>query len=124
MKLSSLQGLLNKTVSLEDFVSEISAEVSEYQSLIGKGGVVPIRVTEDSDVTITRTSIKLLCSLFVSGKLTQFELAYVADGMQLAEQVEFVDSWVADSVAEFTDPEINGPFTLERASEIVSESGA
>jgi len=124
MKLSSLQGLLNKTVSPEDFVSEISAEVSEYQSLIGKGGVVPIRVTEDSDVTITRSSIKLLCSLYASSKLSQFELAYVADGMQLAEQVEFVDSWVADSVAEFTDPEINGPFTLERASEIVSESGA
>lgn len=124
MKLSSLQGLLNKTVSPEDFVSEISAEVSEYQSLIGKGGVVPIRVTEDSDVTITRSSIKLLCSLYASSKLSQFELAYVADGMQLAEQVEFVDSWVADSVAEFTDPEINGQFTLERASEIVSESGA
>ena len=125
MKLSSLQAMLSGTLSPDAFVSEISAEISTYQSSLGKvGGVVPIRVTEDQDVTVTRSDIKALCNLFAVGKISPLELAYVADGIQLAERVEFVDSWVADSVAEFTDPEINGPFTRARAIEIVNESGA
>ena len=59
-----------------------------------------------------------MCRLFASGQLDQSELAYIADAMQLAERVEFADSWVADAIAEFTDPAINGIFTVGRALEL------
>ena len=65
-----------------------------------------------------------MCRLFVHGQLKQHELAYFPDAMQLAKRIEFADPFVADSVSEFTDPEINGVFTPARALEIINGKDA
>ena len=48
-------------------------------------------------------------------------LAYVADALQLSERVTVADEATAEYISEFTDPEVNGPFTRERAQAIVRE---
>jgi hypothetical protein len=73
---------------------------------------------DDCPVVVTRQGVATLCRYFVNGDLSVVELAYIADALQLAEDVSWEDDDVAEWVAEFTDPEINGPFTTKRAAEI------
>jgi hypothetical protein len=106
MKLSTLDWLLTKRLGIVDFRREIASDVSEYLERANiKGSVQPVRIDEDQDVEISGQHIK--------------ELAYIADAMELSERVVFGEG-VSDFVAEMTDPEINGPFTVGRAKEIVT----
>ena len=89
--------------------------------LAKRGSVMPVRVTEDADVEVSGREVDKLCNHFIAGHLDAMELAYVADALQLSERVTFVDDDISDYISEFTDPEVNGPFTLERAKAIVRE---
>jgi hypothetical protein len=119
MKLSTLHRLLTRRLDVVDFRREIARDVSEYLERANiTGSVVPVRVDEDQDVQISGQHIKTLCDLFVDGQLSEEELAYIADAMELSERVEFGEG-ISDLVAEMTDPEINGSFTVGRAKEIL-----
>lgn len=119
MKLSRLTSLLNLELPALDFTADLSAELAIHRrGLEEVGGSAPVRVTEDEDVTVTADSIKTLCELFISGQFSSEVLAYTADVMQFADRVDFREDWISDVVAEFTDPEVNGVFTKERAAEI------
>jgi hypothetical protein len=79
-----------------------------------------VQVTEDAELIVTADAHKTLCELFVGGELSSEVLAYVADAMHDADRVDFTKDWIADVVAEFTDPEVSGVFTRQRAGAIAA----
>jgi hypothetical protein len=82
---------------------------------------MPVRVTEDADVEVSGRDVAKLCGYFIAGQLDAVELAYVADALQLSDRVTIADEATSEYISELTDPEVNGPFTLERAHSIVGE---
>jgi len=119
MKLSVLHQLLGRRLRVDEFRLLLEDDLRGYLERANvTGSVMPVRVEEDDDIIVSVDDVKTLCDLFVSGQLGAEELAYVADTMQLSERVSF-DEGVADRIAEMTDPEMNGPFTIKRAREIL-----
>ncbi len=105
----------------EIFLDSFRLPMDEYTRGINSvGSSVEIEVVEDRKLTIGPKEVKKLCELFVANKLNSSQLGYIADALQLCESVDFTEEVVADTVAEFTDPEVNGPFTYERAKEVAS----
>jgi hypothetical protein len=122
MKLSEIAGLLTNAAEPERFRMSNASDFAERRPLLEKrGSVVPVRVTEDADIELSRRDVARLCSHYIAGHLDAVELAYVADALQLSDRVTWTDEDTSEYVAEFTDPEINGPFTIERAQAIVRE---
>ncbi len=125
MKLSAIAQLLAGNLSPQQFLAECNSELAERRELVGgdgqvitRGSVVPVRVADDCAISVSRNGVATLCRHFVRGDLSAVDLAYIADALQLAEDVSWEDEDVAELVAEFTDPEINGVFTVTRAREI------
>lgn len=124
MKLSSVAKLISGSLSAEDYSSEIAVELAEHTRRLGHGRSASVRVTEDIDFVLDRAGLGQLCRLFAFGQLTERELAYTADALQLAERVEFSCPDIADDLDCCTDPEINGPLTTEQALEIAGRGAA
>ena len=125
MRLRSLAKLLSGTMPVDDYSAEISAELAQHtQDLATVGGTAPVALTADTDLTLDRAGLGVLCRLFASGRLTAAELAYTADALQMADRVEFSGPDIARDLAECTDPEINGPLTVARALEIAGNGAA
>ena len=125
MRLRSLAKLLSGTMTVEDYSSEISAELAQHtQDLATASGTALVTLTEDTDLTLDRAGLGLLCRLFASGKLTAAEFSYTADALQMADRVEFSGPDIASDLAECTDPEVNGPLTVARALEIAASGAA
>ena len=124
MRLTSLVNLLSGAVSAADYSAEIALELAEHNRHLGQGGSALVLVTEDVDLVLDRAGLGVLCRLFASGQLTAGELAYTADALEMAERVEFAGPDIANDLAEFTDPEINGPLTVVRALQIAGTADA
>ena len=119
MKLSILDTLLEKRITPAVFHASVAQDIAEYMKDASKlGSVMPVRVDEDQDIKLSATHIKALCEFFIKKQLGSEELAFIADALLLSERVDFEEG-LTDLVAEMTDPEINGPFTAERAREIL-----
>lgn len=122
MKLSEIAGLLSDVADPRSFRDSNAADFAERRPLLEKrGSVVPVRVTEDVDIALSGRDVAKLCGHFIAGNLDAVELAYIADALQLSDRVSWENEDTAEYVAEFTDPEVNGPFTIERAQAIVRE---
>lgn len=122
MKLSTLQRTLRDPSTVASLAAELEPVMREYESLQSvRGSSIPIRVDDDAEIEITLQDIDTLCTLFLAGQLTQNELAYIADAMELSEGVSHNGSPIADFISEMTDPEINGVFTQERGGAIRNE---
>jgi hypothetical protein len=113
------------TVSPQQFLADCASELAERRALVGvdgtiakRGSVIPVRVSDDCAVSVSRQGVEALCRHFSRGDLSSIDLAYIADALQLAEEISWENEDVAELVAEFTDPEINGVFTAQRAREI------
>ncbi|MGE4544028.1 MAG: hypothetical protein AB7D06_07965 [Pedobacter sp.] len=120
MKLSSLVALLENRISSSEFRCSIASDVAEYlEKANTPGSVMPVRVTEDLEIALTIESIKGLCRLFINAQLKSEELAFIADALQLSDSVNF-DEGISEFLASMTDPEINGPFTVDDAKKILS----
>ena len=125
MKLSSLRRFLDARLSATDFLSELAPELLAYrEALAMRGGSAPVPVDEDRDIEISRGDVGTLCRAFLARQLDATELSLIADVIQMAERVSLSDSWVANAVAECTDPEVQGEFTQDRAREVLSRAGA
>ena len=124
MRLTSLANLLSGNLSAADYSAEITVELTEHTRQLGRGGSAPVVVTEDADIVLDRAGLGVLCQLFASGLLSAGELAYTADALQMAERVEYSSPDIADDLDMCTDPEINGPLTVEQALEIARRGAA
>ena len=125
MRLSSIAKLLYGQLQASEFSAELAGDLLAHtRALATKGTSAPVTVTEDADVALDAQGLAVLCLLFASGQLTASELAYTADALQLADRVTFSDPSVVDGLAECTDPEINGPLSIDRALEIASNGAA
>ena len=121
MRLSQLFKLLAGEIQPEVFLDRFRLPLDEYtRGMNSVGSSVEIEVVEDRKLTIGPKEVKKLCELFVAQKLNSSQLAYIADALQLCESIDFTEEVVADIVEEFTDPEVNGPFTRERAQEVAA----
>jgi len=119
MKLSSLEALLAERLSPVEFRKELAPDMTEYlKNASVKPSVMPVRVTEDRELHVSVARVKVLCEIFINRDLSPEQLAFVADALQLADGVDF-DEEARDLIDEMTDPEINGPFTIDRAKEIL-----
>jgi hypothetical protein len=124
MKLTSLRRFLDAKMSAAEFLRELDPELSAYRhGLTERGRSVPVPVTEDRDIEISRTDVATLCRAFLAGDLDTTQLSLIADVIQMADRVSIEDRWVADAVAECTDPEIQGEFTQDRARQVLSRAG-
>ena len=125
MRISSIANLLSGQLPAPRFSAEIAEELAVHSRALAKRGAsAPVVVAEDMDMVLDRPGLSTLCRLFASGQLSAAELAYTADALQLAERVAFSDPSVADDLAECTDPEINGPLSVDRALEIAGNGAA
>ena len=125
MRLSSIAKLQSGQISAAEYSAEIAAELAIHSQGLGlRGGIAPVRVSEDADLLLDRTVLGMLCRLYASGQLTVQELAYTADVLQMADRVEFSGEDIATDLAQCTDPEINGSLTVARALEIASAGAA
>ena len=123
MKLSSVVSLLSGSMSAKDFSAEMAAELEPHlKGLSVVGGIAPVVSVEDADVLLDPKGLAELCRLFTSGELTAEELAYTVDVLQMSDRAECSDQSVVDDLFLCGDPDINGPMTVERASEIANRN--
>ena len=121
MKISSLKKLTKGDITVHKFMSEIKEEINEYSNFKGKKGAsIPIQVDTDEEFIFESNDLKSLCSYFVQGQINSEELSYIADAVELSSNIYIPDDKVKDFVFEMTDPEVNGPFTHNRANEILN----
>jgi hypothetical protein len=119
-RLSDILYLLSGRLSIVEFRAVNEHAFQEYRERSAeRGSVVPIRIEEDTDFEVTRRHVAAACRLLTSGDLRAEELAYLANTLQLSDRATFASEDVAGYIAEFTDPEINGRFTMARAQEII-----
>ncbi len=125
MRVSSVANLLSGQLPALRYSAEIAEELAAHSRALAKRGAsAPVVVTEDMDMVLDRSGLSTLCRLFATGQLSAAEVAYTADALQLSERVVFSDPSVADDLAECTDPEINGPLSVDRALEIAANGTA
>jgi hypothetical protein len=123
MKVSLLIKLTRNEIPVQDFLSELTTELSEYKRLIGKKGAsIPIYVTGDTDFEFGVHELRALCKYFVDNKLSTEELSYLADAIDISSHIYVAEETIKEYVCEMTDPLINGVFTKERAVQILSET--
>jgi hypothetical protein len=124
MKLSSIALLLDRKITPSEISQSMRAELAEHvKGLSVVGGVASVYVSEDADVLLNESGVALLCELFLSQELTAQEIAYIADILQMSDRLDIPSAWVADALSKLTDPEINGPLTVERAQVILRAAG-
>jgi hypothetical protein len=121
MRVSDIKAsILAKSVS-GGLRKSLDRQVPKYQESLSKvGSSVTIHAVEDTELEVGMTEVRELCRFFISESVSDLELAYIADAMQLCDCVNFGNEEVADYISEFTDPEINGVFTKQRAKQIVT----
>ena len=124
MRCSDISRLLDGELSATEFRESNTSSLTECRDLSEKrGAAIPIRVAEDVDFQVTSEHIAAACELRAKGELRACGGTGISgrSALQLSSTVSFLNEDLAEYVAEFTDPEINGPFTSERAREIISE---
>lgn len=122
MKISTLRDVLNRTVPVAILKKEIKTEIEAYSKLNKeRGKAIQIKLQEDTDYILNTTALTTLCNLFVENILNSQELAYIADSIQLSDRIIYKDERISGFLFEMTDPEINGPFTINRAKTIINE---
>ena len=126
VKLSDIRKLVGGEISAPKFLERNAAPLAERRRILAqkeRGRVIPVRVDEDEDLEIAATDLVTLCRIFIDGAITDLELEYLADVLQLSDRVSFADSKIRDHLDELTDPEINGPLTVARAQAILAAVG-
>jgi len=122
MRLSEIKELLEGRLGATEFRASNATALLEYGELSKKrGAAISIRVEGDVDLLVTLEHVARACELRISEDLLPEELAYMADVLQLSDRVDFQSEELAQHISEFTDPEINGPFTSQQAKEILDE---
>jgi hypothetical protein len=94
LKLSAISQLLAGKIGAKQFLAECGSDLTERRELVTgtgqilkRGSAIPVRVLDDCAVVVSRRGVAVLCHHFVRGDLGQIELAYIADALQLAEDV-------------------------------------
>ena len=122
MKISTLRNVLTGKSSVTDLKDEIKTELERYIKLSRKSGSsIPVRVQEDSDYIFDSSALIGLCNFFIRQELDGYELSYIADAIHLSERITYKDKRIATYITEMTDPEINGPYTVNRAKKTIEE---
>ncbi|MHA4740646.1 hypothetical protein [Dyadobacter sp. MSC1_007] len=121
MRLSEIRSLIKDDKYYIQFNTSIQPEIESYGALLKKKGVsVPILLIEDIIFQVGINQCRMLCILFLQSKIGQMGLSYIANALQLSENVTFLNEQTAQIIGEMAEDGVDGTFTLERANEIVS----
>ena len=120
MKISELKSFLDCRLTVVELQKLLKTEVVLHtKARTVKGGSCPVYITEDESFIFTKEHFVVLCSTFFRDELDEYEIAYIADIILMADNIELENEVLEDNVAELTDPEINGKFTKERAQLLI-----
>lgn len=100
--------MLNLSISLEEFKTIISNELLDYKKNVSKkGGSSPIFLSEDIDnLLITKDHLNFLLNAFLTKKINEWELNYLAEGILLSDKTSFDSSKTNDALLALTDSEL------------------
>jgi len=122
MRSSELKMFFNKLISSSQMKNLIIHEVENYKiSLRTKGKSVPIYLIEDEEIIITNVDVSLILNAYIDESFTDFDLYYIIDAMLLSSKMIFDNECIVDLIETFTDPEINGMFTKDKAKEVLMQ---
>lgn len=120
MKLSTIKLALSGEISTDVLRMEMQDEMSEYKAMANlKGSTMPVYVNEDMEVKIGENDLKALCTAYLKEKLTELEINYIVDALQLSNKVSFESEELFDRISYLTDPKINGHLTREIVLELM-----
>lgn len=120
MKLSELKRALLGLFPIDTFESTIDKEVNNYKSSLKiKGTSTPIYLIEDDRLFVGKNELKKLCSLYLSGGLSEGHLNYIVDAILLSNNVDFENEDIKEQIELLTDPEINGSLSPETVNQIL-----
>ena len=107
-------------ISTDVLRMEMQEEIGEYKAMANlKGSTMPVFVNEDIEIKIGENDLKVLCLAFLNEKLTELEINYIVDALQLSNMVSFESEELFDRISYLTDPEINGHLTREIVLELM-----
>ena len=119
MKTSFLYKFLTHEVNEKDFIKLTHEEIAKYQSELNKKGVTAyLHVEDDLNFVFSKNHLLALCDYFLSDKINQLQLEYIADSILIGEFVTYESSDLIDFLDEMTDSRINGVISKNEISEI------
>ncbi len=120
MNISTLKSYLKGSDKIQELKDAIKDEVNEYSELaLKRGSSIPtIYVIDDDILEVTEYDIVKLCDSYVSENLSESEISYISDVLQLSSSVTIGNDNLKSYIFEMSDPAVNGPFTKERAEGI------
>lgn len=120
MKLSNIKLALSGEIPMDILRLEINDEISEYSknaNIIGSS--MPVYLNEDIELKFCENNLKALCEAFLNENLTELEINYIVDALQMANRVSFESEDLFDRISYLTDPAINGHLTKEIVLELM-----
>ncbi len=127
MNVVALIAFLRGALPASEFRASILKEVQvATERLRVRGSSVPILFDENDGAqqAIGFSEVRSLCQAYVDGKLSQQELAYISDVLQLAhlaDKLEFDDDGVFEMLFPMSDPEVNGVYDKGSALATIRE---
>jgi hypothetical protein len=122
MKSSILKIFLDGEDKQNTFLSCLKVELDTYRKEKKvKGGAVSIIFNENDSLYVGKNQLAALLEYYQLGVLDCDGLEYIGDALELGELVTFENEFIRDVVFEFSNPSINGAFTLGRATDLLAE---
>ena len=115
MNAESLAKFLKGRTRARDVAAEIQDEVGRYREGLARTGTsVPVIIVGDhSKIRVTASGFLEVCSGYLSGDLSKWDVHYICDALSLSD-AEFASERLRELLEEFANPEI-------RAEEITQE---
>ncbi len=122
MNYSDLKRFFDSQIDALTFEKLIHDEVQMYKHnlLTKKYAPVTVNYIENEYMTINAFHLKKICDAFLNGYISDYEMFYVADGIQLCHHFIFENDEVEDMFYLITDPEINGEINKEYITNLLS----
>ncbi|MDP2455366.1 MULTISPECIES: hypothetical protein [unclassified Kaistella] len=115
-----LNDYLHGIITVDLFKNGIRSEVVNYKNLLEKkGSTINLYYDDVETIYLKNNDVVKLLEETLGGKLTNIELTYICECLTLAQNIEFENEQVHESIFEIADPEINGGFKTETELKIM-----
>ena len=124
MNLKELKRFLDGDIELAALRSEYEKEVGEYEAALKKRGSSAAVVVANDDFSrpLKSEDLRKLCNCYLDGEISEVELDYLANVLEMSDSFEPASSDVSDALFRLSSPEINGALTPASVAEIAHEA--
>jgi hypothetical protein len=125
MRLSRINGMLERQIGIDDFRAEIAPEISEYRRLLEKKSTsCPIYPDEDlHELLISPAHVIQVGNAFIENRIDKWELNYIADAIMLSSKVIFEDDRTEEAVLSLADLDYFSLIDRDYVAEIIKGLG-